>query len=432
MTGEHVHPDLAAVDHAHADLDERVRDISARVTGLVALGEAITADIADILTRLAALEPEPFTADYWVGGNGNDANDGLGPERPWKSLNKAFATAAAGKVIGLLGNGVITGGALYDKALTLAVAPGEDVQVQGPGRYSLRLQRANGTHVDASRGSLTMLPPLTIAEPAAADGTDPGATRQACVEITDSSDLRVHGDVLVRAGTDFGILAQGTCLRNYVVADVTDAGHGFMLKGNQGIGSDRSWYGGAAFDCGRMIRNTATGGDDYGAVGFVFENSTGGGLLEGWEAVGCYAASRDYGADGGGLELYDASDAVVQRGTVTDCEGGFETGGSAGKGCHRNQVSLVLRGSLAAGATAAGKPVRSPGFLLRNFEASTLDVDVDITAARCIGEIYSEGNFAGPIDNSTVNVRWVDRGVPLWGNYSPPASTTVTVTKVPL
>lgn len=403
MSGEHGHPDI---DAAIAALSARIDTEHADSDHWRAVFVAENGQLRDRIAALeAALAPvDPFTADRYVTSTGDDTADGLTRSTAWRTLSRAFATngVPAGLTLGAFGEGIIAGGALYDRGIRIMTPRDELVQVQGPGRYSLRLQRAHGTVIPpGADGMFRVLPPLTIVEPPAADGTDAGTIRQSAVEITDCNDLNVTLDVV--AGTDFGVLVQGTSLRNRIAGYVTDAGHGFHLKGNLGMGVDRTWIEAAAVDCHRMIRNTAQGGDDYGAVGFVFENSTGGGLRVPY-ARRCFAPSRDYVADGGGIELYDATDAAIDGGSIRDCEGGIETGGSSGKGCKRITITgLRLEGDLGAGTGALGQPARSPGFLLRNLADSTVEFTADVTRAKDVLRVEAPGNgFAGSMSGTTI------------------------------
>lgn len=425
--------DLSEVDAALANQVARLDHLAtvleahdAIIATLIATGDSIMESLSGLDARLDRLEivpgPAPFVADYHIAPDGSDTADGLTRATAWRSIAKA----PADKVTALWdGPGAITGGAIYDRTVHLTTAPGVRATIKGPGQYSLRLQRANGSTIKpGDDGAITVIAAADAVEPTV-NGEKPGTSRRSCVQLTDCNDLDIYGLTVV-AGTDFGILVTNG-LRNWVIADVSDAAHGFMLKGNLGTGADRSWFGGHAHDCNRMVRNTRASGDDYGAVGFVFENSTGGGLEIGWQAARCFAPSFDYGYDGGGLEGYDATDVIVRPGTITGCEGGFETGGSSGKGMHRWDVrGLKLRGSM----TRTGK---SPAVLIRNFANSRLDFDADVTAARVVLEVYRDGGqFGGSIDNSSITGRSVVRpGIPTMSLRDVPASTTVNVTEVP-
>lgn len=430
---EHEHPEIAArLDALGGVVSDEVETrksedviLAGRITSV---GQVVTGthgpELVDLERRVRNLEnrpvivpgPAPFAPDFHVRPDGSDTADGLSRATAWRSVSKA----PAGKVTALWDGGVIAGGAIYDRDVHLVTAPGVHAMVRGSGQYSLRLQRAHGSTIHpGAGGSITAIAAADAVE-AIVDGEKPGTSRRACVQLTDSSDLDL--DLRVVAGTDFGILTAGTLLRGRVIVDVADAGHGVMAKGNLGTGADRTWFGGRAHDCNRMVRNTRKAGDDYGAVGFVFEGSQGGGLLAGWSAERCYAPSFDYGFDGGGLEGYDATDVVVEAGTITDCEGGFETGGSSGKGLHRWTVSgLKLVGDL----TRSGK---SPAILVRNFEGSTLVFDADVTTARVLLEVYADsGQFGGSIANSRIRGTYRDRGVPASSLRDVPASTVVSM-----
>lgn len=436
MSGEHTHPEsserLDAIGGRVSDEVEARKSEDAiladRITAVARLVDDHNVNLARLEARVKALEdrpviipgPAPFAPDFHVRPDGSDTADGLTRATAWRSVTKA----PAGKVTALWDGGVIAGGAIADRQVHLVTAPGVHAQVKGPGQYSLRLQRSHGSTIHPGEGgSITMVPAADAVE-ATVNGEKPGTSRRACVQLTDCNDLNL--DIRVVAGTDFGILTAGTLLRGRVIADVSDAGHGFMAKGNLGTGADRTWIGGIAHDCNRMVRNLrkpASGQGAYGAVGFVWENSTGGGLLAGWRAERNHAPCFQYGFDGGAIEGYDSTDVVVEEGTGIDCEGGFETGGSSGRGMHNWRVSgLKIRGDI----SRSGK---SPGVLIRNFEGSTLDFDIDIVSGRVLLEVdgTQASGFGGPIDNSRIRGTYVDRGIPATTLRGVPSSTLVSM-----
>lgn len=398
--------------------------------------------MTDIERRLAALEegtPEvPFAADYWVNAEtGSDTADGRTPATAFKTLARA---AGHSRSIALVGTATpIEAADFLDITETrLLAAPGStSPSVRGNTR-SARFQRCVDLHIDPA---IRFLPPRTELEPRnPATGEDPGTIRQSTVEVTDC--IGLTGGITSLGGTDFGVLLQGTNLRNALTVDVEHAGIGLMLKGNGGVGEDVTKILLHARDCDRMVRNTATPtSDDYGGCAYTFENSTGYEIVEGSTAERCYSkpvgtgpGSYDYprnsvqGSDGGG-DLYDAVNGKVSI-TMRDCQGGFETGGSSGRGCKGFTVNLVLEGDMAAGLT--GTPADGVGAIIRNLSDSIVNIDATrVTRAYRIASLGGAGGFAGPITGTTVNLRWTDRGIPLWDNYSPSTTTIVNVTEVP-
>lgn len=427
------------LEHSHPEIAERLDAIGGVVADEVETRKSEDAILADRVTkaqrladeldlRVRALEdrpvivpgPAPFAPDFHVRPDGSDTADGLTRATAWRSAAKA----PAGKVTALWDGGVIAGGAIYDRDVHLVTAPGVHAVLRGSGQYSLRLQRAHGSTIHpGAGGSITTIAAADAVEPTV-DGEKPGTSRRACVQLTDCNDLDL--ELRVVAGTDFGILTGGLLRRCRVVADVSDAGHGFMLKGDLGSGADRSWFGGRAHDCNRMIRNLRNPGSNqgaYGAVGFVWENSTGGGLLAGWLAERNHAPCFQYGFDGGAIEGYDSTDVVVEEGTGIDCEGGFETGGSSGRGMHNWRVSgLKIRGDISRNG-------KSPGVLIRNFEGSTLDFDIDVVSGRVLLEVdgTQASGFGGSIANSRIRGTYVDRGIQASSLRAVPASTVVSM-----
>lgn len=418
--------------HRHPQEEQRIANETADrksedaiLADRIAAVERLTGDLDRRVARLEIVPgPEPFTADYHIAPDGSDTADGLTRATAWRSVAKA----PAGKVSALWdGPGAITGGAVYDRDVHLVTATGVHAVIGGymagaaKAKHTLRLQRAHGsTARPGAGGSITVGQPLDFGTVAAADG-EKVESRRAALELTDSNDLGL--DLRVVAKTDFGVLTAGSVLRGDIRLDVSDAGHGVMLKGILGTGSDRTWFSGHAHDCNRMVRNLRdwSAGGAYGAVGWVNEGADGGGLRD-WASSRNFAACFQYGFDGGGIEGYNGTNFVVEPGVITDCEGGFETGGSSGKGIH----GWTITGLRIVGAmTRNGK---SPAVLIRNFEGSTLDFDADVTSARVLLEVYQDaGQFGGSIDNSVIRGTYVRRGIPATSLRDVPASTTVSM-----
>jgi hypothetical protein len=106
-----------------------------------------------------------------------------------------------------------------------------------------------------------------------------------------------------------------------------------------------------------MVRNTSTGGDDYGAVGITFVRSTGNVTASGNRVWLNRAVSIDYGWDGGAFEIYGASNVTITGNRTWDNDIVIETG-TDNLPCSNN----VFSRNVSYGATTAG---RSFGVYLR-------------------------------------------------------------------
>ena len=76
----------------------------------------------------------------------------------------------------------------------------------------------------------------------------------------------------------------------------------------------------------RLVVNDGTPDNDFGANGIILHETTGNVLIGGNSFSHNRGASRDYGTDGGAVEIWAASNAMVTDNVMVDNENVMETG----------------------------------------------------------------------------------------------------------
>ena len=145
-------------------------------------------------------------------------------------------------------------------------------------------------------------------------------------------------------------------------------------------------------------------GSDSGAIGvtlYACEGTT----VRRFVAHHNYAASKDYGMDGGGFEIFGATAYLVEDFVLFDNEGGVETGRSG-------DIPLGSNGTIRRGLVLGSsnmkdpreEPPRSPTVLLRDFEDGVLEECVfAITDTNELVALYHDsGQYAGSIKRATI------------------------------
>jgi parallel beta-helix repeat protein len=156
-------------------------------------------------------------------------------------------------------------------------------------------------------------------------------TWAAAINITDSSRITVRNSVLsdnrhfgVRIADSTDVVVEGNEItRNSTGIIVERKGSGVRIEGNRIHTNDR------------MIVDDPAIENDFGAMGIMFDHTTGPVLARGNTLHGNRAPSTDYGYDGSAFEIFGASGITMDGNVTYDNQNVLETG-TSGTPCRNN------------------------------------------------------------------------------------------------
>ena len=198
--------------------------------------------------------------------------------------------------------------------ITFAAYPGEKPVIDGHGDVVWAVKLSGVSHV--------RLDGLTV-QGGYAPNQDGGG-----VLIVDSSDV-ILSNSLLRNNNAFGV-------RSYNSTDVT-IDHNEIIHNATGVRIERSGEGtrvtnNLIHNNDQMMTNTPdVANDDVGAIAVGIVRTTGHVLFSGNLIWGNRAPSYDYGWDGGGFDIYAASNWTITNNVIWDNENVLETGTDAAK-----------------------------------------------------------------------------------------------------
>lgn len=260
------------------------------------------------VTTAEATPPAP--SGKYVSTTGADSNDGS-YSKPWRTLQRA-ADIGTG-VINIRG-GTYAGFSLRRSGLTFVAYPGESVTVSG------------GTNViDIFRITSGTIRGLTVRGAAGPRGSG--------ILVGESSNVVIDGN-LIRDNRSYGI-------RTWYSTDVT-------IKNNEVTKNDEGIYISYRATGTRILDNLVhhndrmidpTRRDAGGGVGIAFVRSTGAVEARGNRVWGNRAPDGTYGYDGGGFEIFGASDLTITENVIWDNKHVMETGTADGLQCNNNRFT---------------------------------------------------------------------------------------------
>ena len=277
-------------------------------------------------------------ADFYVdskaagGGSGSLAN-------PWNSFGQ-WSNAAPGSRIIFRGGDHQGGGIYSPKNFTLKAYADEFVRFTdtGAGGSLLTLEVWTDGFIDATEGGITF-------GPGNPNKPDDGAYWKGTLQLTGCSGLLLDGgpERLLRfaGNSDIGLYlvdypggghgdARGC--RDVIVQnfETTELATGVLVRSSGK--AEKAPLGGQGvilqdFEAHhhQLMLDNRGQGSDAGAVGFTLYACEGT-IARRFTAHDNYAASKDYGFDGGAFEVFAARDYVIEDFAAWDNEGGIETG----------------------------------------------------------------------------------------------------------
>jgi parallel beta-helix repeat protein len=177
--------------------------------------------------------------------------------------------------------------------------------------------------------------------------------------------------------------------------DVVGGGSGVVIKNNQIHDNDV------------IIRNNTAGNDDFGAVAIGFAQVTGtpGPIAENNTMYNNQGPSNDYGTDGGGFEIFNASNLTLRNNTIYNNENILETGTQSGGSCKNN----AFTGNTVSGKTSGSTITQSVGMILRCADHMNIDNNSFTKINWWVFEIESDATFGSGIDGMEITNNTVDQ-----------------------
>lgn len=305
--------------------------------------------------------PAHAASTYYVSTTGDNANSGT-QARPFRTVQKAVNVAPAGSVI-VVANGTYDGFTVT-KAVTVQGASRDGVVIKPlTARRDVVLIKATGADVRR----LTVRGCVPVAAPAG--GLDDFASSG--IRVDDGVAAATITNVVVDGNRSRGtgrIGCHGVFLHNaqgVIVSNSTMLGNGsgvFVRGGGSGIDIVNN----TIRDNDVLIRNTSGGNDDFGAIGIGFGGigEDPGPVARDNTIIGNQGHSFDYGTDGAGFEIFDASNLRMEQNTIADNDVILETGSSSPAiRCSNNVFTRNEATGDSSPETAAQDPLK--GMILR-------------------------------------------------------------------
>ena len=238
---------------------------------------------------------------YYISPTGSDSNDGLSPQKPWASLDKANSAALEP------GDGLIfERGGTWTGRLTISRS-GNSTQNVYVGAYGTgnapTFRNPGGTwnHAVELRGDYITVQDIKIID-----------TLEACLSL--------------EIGADYNTVKH---------VEAEHCGQAILVRGTHNLLTGNYLHDGV------MVVNTQGGDDDFGSNGIVIRSSDNEASYN--RITNCRVPSYDYGFDGGAFELYSTQSTpsnldnnYLHHNYVEGCDGFLEVGGKNPKTAKNN------------------------------------------------------------------------------------------------
>ncbi len=281
--------------------------------------------------QVAVTAPAAAATNYYVSPRGNDSNPGSSSQ-PWRTLQRAADVAPPGAVVQIRGGTyapfVMKRSGTSSQPIVFQRYGTEDVAVVGTAATDnvIKITAAHDVVIRALR-----VTGAAHSRGGAGIRVENGSTR-----------VRIESNGIYE-NRSYGVsVVDSTYITVYDNAISGNAEGVFVLRGGNGVQvvSNRVHH------QDRMVVATQGGSDDHGGVGISVVHSTGGARISSNTIWGNRAVSPDWGYDGGAVEIYDASNVVIEGNVMWDNRMVIETGSDA-NGCYNN----IFRRNVAYGAT---------------------------------------------------------------------------------
>ena len=335
---------------------------------------------------------------YRVSPSGSDSADGI--RKPFKTVQKATDTAPAGATIEL------APGAYAPFTVT---RPGQTIIGTDEKKVVVKGGRQTRDNILIGAPSVTVAK-LTVKKcvpnPDPAEGFGDGGS--SAIRIDNGADQVTVKDVTISKSTGknndglkfgcYGIFIHGANGSKILRNDISGTGSGIYFNyGGQGARVEQN----NVHDNTVLIRNTAGGDDDYGAVGITFSNlqANPGPTASGNTITGNSGPSADYEFDGGGFEVFHSSYVKMTKNKISNNENVLETGTIPDNTGTGDCTGNVFADNTVQGLTPKSKLDRSVGLILRCSTAMVIEnntfTDIDWWVYEITGGTYFSGDVNG-------------------------------------
>jgi parallel beta-helix repeat protein len=343
---------------------------------------------------------------FFVAMTGSDSSNGSSTT-PWKTIQHAIDTAPASANI-IIAAGSYQPFNASKAGQQIGGASGATVTVAGgSGIRDIVLISANNVKVS----NLTITGCVPNSNPTGGfedqpstgvrvnDGTS-GVIVSALTVANSDTTLNTQGlkfgcyGIFIHNATNTSIDGNNIHHNGYGV-DVVGGGSGVVIKNNQIHDNDV------------IIRNNTAGNDDFGAVAIGFAQVTGtpGPIAENNTMYNNQGPSNDYGTDGGGFEIFNASNLTLRNNTIYNNENILETGTQSGGSCKNN----AFTGNTVSGKTSGSTITQSVGMILRCADHMNIDNNSFTKINWWVFEIESDATFGSGIDGMEITNNTVDQ-----------------------
>jgi hypothetical protein len=343
-------------------------------------------------------------AGYWVSTKGDD--DGTGSaERPWRTIDQAVASAPVNSRI-FVRNGTYEPFTIDRPGMTVTSAPGEHATIEG------RRGTRDVILITAAKASVT---DLTVTGCVPNPDPDPNVSGDhgSGIRIDRTTGATVRG-VTVRDGRGvnaaglpvgcYGILATSSRAVLIASSEVFHNGAGIVIsRGGHGVVVEHN----DVHDQDVIVQNSADRLDDFGGYGLgaSFITDKPGPVFRDNTVARNFGPSTDYGLDGGGMEIYDASNTTITGNHFSDNDGVMETGTGSGGGCANN----VFTGNTATPRSSSVGMDSNTGLVLRCAQNLLVRDNTFTDLDNFTFLLASGGEFAGRIDGLRIEANTVTK-----------------------
>ncbi|HYH75541.1 MAG TPA: right-handed parallel beta-helix repeat-containing protein, partial [Candidatus Saccharimonadales bacterium] len=384
-------------------LESKKHVVTMRVTGKknsAATGTYVVADRVNITRDTDPPAPNGGPT-YYVAPNGSDSANGSA-SAPWKTIQKAVGAASTGATIRVKA-GTYAPFSVTRPGLTITSATNEKVVIKGT---------ASVKHVVAINASKTTLSGMTVTgcvpSTAGNSGVYVGNTTGVTVSkmtIADSRGKNSHG---LPVGC-YGISTIGANSFTLSNNDIYHNGSGINVSGG---GQNGKVLNNKIHDNDVIIWNTpksVNDNDDYGGVAITFDSITAspGPLAQGNTLYNNAGPSQDYVADGGGFEIFKASNVQMVRNKIYNNDNIIETGTDGSALCSNN----VFSNNTASGRTTGSTLKSSVGMILRCNKNMTVTANTLGPVDSWMFDIETGGAYGSSVDGLAItNNKVTQRG----------------------
>jgi parallel beta-helix repeat protein len=376
-------------------------------------GKVSIVDLSILLNHFGSSVP-PSDGSYYVDPDGSDSNTGqLGS--PWQHVQHAIDSVPVGSTI-KLDTGTYSS-FVISKNVTITNASGASPIIQGQSGVQ-DIIRITASGATLSNLDVTGCVPNEF--PSGGNLENFGSTG---VRINDgASGVTVSG---MKIHDSHGTSSEGLPIGCYAMmvhsannATITNNnmyhnGYGvFIIGGGQNV----KVLNNTIHDNDVIIRNTlnVTPKEDYGAVAIGFDNlsPSPGPIAQGNTIYTNVGSSHDYTTDGGGIEVFNASNLTVDSNTFINNENVLEAGTNGGNCSSNKFTNNHIQGTHVTGYpvldSAHGFPHGSVGMYLRCNANMLISGNNFTNISSWVFDVTQDGRYQGSISglnisNNTVN-----------------------------